>query len=141
MNLNRLAFLAAAALMGITATNIGRAQDAAARNLILRSGNTTVANVGTLGGTTLTAPRSYTFPDKDGTILVTPAPMNPLSVLRTNALGDIETVALTDGQLLIGATGGLPTAATLTGTTNQVSVTNAANSITLSLPQDIHFHC
>src|SRR6185369_15469521 len=47
------------------------------------------------------------------------------------------TAAPTDGQLLIGDTGGAPVAATLTGTANQVIVTNAARSITLSLPQDI----
>jgi hypothetical protein len=29
-------------------------------------------------------------------------------------------------------------AATLTGTSNQITVTNAANAITLSTPQDIH---
>ena len=43
------------------------------------------------------------------------------------------TAAPTDGQLLIGDTGGAPVAATLTGTANQVSVTNAAGSITLAL--------
>ncbi len=48
------------------------------------------------------------------------------------------TGALTDGQVLIGRTGDAPTPATLTGTTNQITVTNGAGSITLSLPQDIH---
>lgn len=44
----------------------------------------------------------------------------------------------TNGQLLIGnTTGNTLTKATLTGTTNQVTVTNGAGSITLSLPQDI----
>jgi len=43
----------------------------------------------------------------------------------------------TDGQLVIGSTGADPTLATLTGTANQVSVTNGAGSITLSTPQDI----
>lgn len=45
----------------------------------------------------------------------------------------------TDGQLLIGnTTGNTLTKATLTGTTNQVNVTNGGGSITLSTPQDIH---
>ena len=43
-----------------------------------------------------------------------------------------------NGQLLIGnTTGNTLTKATLTGTANQVTVTNGAGSITLSLPQDI----
>ena len=48
------------------------------------------------------------------------------------------TPVLTNGQLLVGNGAGAPTAATLTPTANQVNVTNAAGSITLSLPQDIH---
>ncbi len=44
----------------------------------------------------------------------------------------------TNGQLLIGnTTGNTLTKATLTGTTNQVVVTNGAGSVTLSLPQSI----
>jgi hypothetical protein len=41
------------------------------------------------------------------------------------------------GQLLIGNSGGSLSAATLTGTTKQVTVTNGSGSITLSLPQNI----
>ncbi len=44
---------------------------------------------------------------------------------------------LTNGQLLIGDGTTAPTAATLTGTTNRVTVSNGAGTITLSLPQDI----
>lgn len=45
----------------------------------------------------------------------------------------------TNGQLLIGnTTGNTLTKATLTGTANQVIVTNGAGSITLSTPQDIN---
>ena len=46
--------------------------------------------------------------------------------------------AATNGQLPIGSTGADPTLAGLTGTTNQITVTNAAGSITLAIPQDIH---
>lgn len=49
----------------------------------------------------------------------------------------VSTGAPTNGQLLVGDTGNIPALATLTGTTNQVVVTNAAHSITLSTPQDI----
>jgi len=48
-----------------------------------------------------------------------------------------STVAPTNGQLLIGSTGANPVSAALTGTANQVTVTNGAGSITLSLPQNI----
>ncbi|NOQ25293.1 MAG: hypothetical protein GQ564_08015, partial [Bacteroidales bacterium] len=43
----------------------------------------------------------------------------------------------TDGQLLIGNSAGSLTRTTLTGTTNQINVTNGDGSITLSTPQDI----
>ncbi len=46
--------------------------------------------------------------------------------------------AATNGQLIIGSTGAVPSVAALTGTANQVTITNAAGSITLSTPQDIH---
>ena len=49
----------------------------------------------------------------------------------------VGAVALTsNGQLIIGGADG-PAAATLTGTSNEVTVTNGANSITLSLPDDV----
>lgn len=48
-----------------------------------------------------------------------------------------QTAAVTNGMLLIGSTNANPVAATLTGTSNQVVVTNGAGSITLSTPQSI----
>jgi hypothetical protein len=55
------------------------------------------------------------------------------------AYGGTGQTTYTDGQLLIGntSTTGL-TKATLTGTTNQVTVTNGGGSITLSLPSSIN---
>jgi hypothetical protein len=50
----------------------------------------------------------------------------------------VERAAMTNGQILIGSTGLAPNAATLTGTTNRVTVTNGAGTITLSTPQNIH---
>jgi hypothetical protein len=46
--------------------------------------------------------------------------------------------AATNGQLPIGSTGADPVLAPLTGTANQITVTNGAGTITLSTPQDIH---
>ena len=45
----------------------------------------------------------------------------------------VEGGAMSNGQLLIGSTGSSPVVAALTGTANQVSVTNGAGSITLAL--------
>ncbi|MBU3699210.1 MAG: hypothetical protein FGM33_04260 [Candidatus Kapabacteria bacterium] len=64
-------------------------------------------------------------------------PLASNTAVRTNAAGQLESVVLTNGQLLIGSTGTTPQAATVTGTTNRVIVTNGPGSITLSLPQDI----
>ena len=60
------------------------------------------------------------------------------TMLYSNASGDVTaTAAPTDGQLLIGSTGLIPALAALTGTANQVTVTNGAGSITLATPQSI----
>ena len=67
-----------------------------------------------------------------------------LSGLTNNSLlyasnGVITSLGVaTNGQLPIGSTGSAPVLATLTGTANQITVTNGAGTITLSLPQDIH---
>lgn len=54
------------------------------------------------------------------------------------ANGGTGQTSYTNGQLLIGnTTGNTLTKATLTGTSNQVVVTNSTGSITLSTPQDI----
>lgn len=44
---------------------------------------------------------------------------------------------MSDGELIIGSTGSAPHADHVTGTTDQVNVTNGPGSISLSLPQDI----
>lgn len=49
-----------------------------------------------------------------------------------------STAAPTNGQLLIGSTGNVPALAALTGTANQVTVTNGAGTVTLSGPQNLH---
>jgi len=125
--------------LGLTMSSaVGLAQDNLTRNLLIRGTNTVPANVGTLTVTALTAPRTYTFPNYSGPILVANAPIQPNAAVRTNAASEIETITLTNGQILIGSTGLTPQVGTITGTANQVIVTNGAGSITLSLPQDIH---
>lgn len=62
---------------------------------------------------------------------------DPNSLLGVDASGNLKDTVLTNGQLLIGSTGNYPVSATLTGTTNQITVTTGAGSITLSLPQSI----
>jgi hypothetical protein len=52
-------------------------------------------------------------------------------VVYANASQDLTSVALTNGQLLIGSTGADPVAATLTAGTN-ISITNGAGSITIN---------
>lgn len=65
--------------------------------------------------------------------------LTPYSFPFVTLAGEIASTAqATDGQILIGATGADPVAATITGTTNRVTVANAAGSITLSGPQDLH---
>ncbi len=63
--------------------------------------------------------------------------LNPNSVAYIDASNDLNDIILNDGQLVMGKTGNAPVANTLTGTTDEVNITNAPGSITLSLPQPI----
>ena len=63
--------------------------------------------------------------------------LDPNSVPYVNASHVVSDLILTNGQLLIGKTSNAPVANTLTGTANEVIVTNRAGTITLSTPQDI----
>ena len=63
--------------------------------------------------------------------------LDPNSVPYVDIDYTVQDRVLNNGQLLVGVTGGPPVAASLTGTANQVNVTNGAGSITLSTPQDI----
>lgn len=62
---------------------------------------------------------------------------DPNAILLTDGATNLTDIQLADGEVLIGKTGDAPIATTITGTTNQISVTNGPNSITLSTPQDI----
>lgn len=61
----------------------------------------------------------------------------PSSAVYNDAAGNLESYQLTDGQLLMGDTGGAPLPATITGTANQVTVMNGPGSITLGTSQSI----
>lgn len=63
--------------------------------------------------------------------------LQPSSAVYNDASGNLEDVTLLNGSLLMGVTGGDPVANPITGTINQIAVTNGAGTITLSLPQDI----
>lgn len=99
-------------------------------------GNTTAA------GTGLAIPAGReTILFTDGTNVVHAldyAPSLELGTALAIASGGTGQTTYTNGELLIGnTTGNTLTKATLTGTTNQITVTNGAGSITLSTPQDI----
>lgn len=68
---------------------------------------------------------------------VTLSALNPNGVLSLDGSDKITSNLLPDGYVLIGRTGNQPVAAPLTGTTNQVNITNGPGSITLGLPQSI----
>jgi hypothetical protein len=63
--------------------------------------------------------------------------LDPNSVPYIDSANTVQDRILDDGEMLVGVTGGPPVAASLTGTVDQVNVTNGPGSITLSLPQDI----
>lgn len=104
-------------------------------------GNTTAAGTGVAipagretivfaDGTNINYALDYLLTATIGTLTLT----NALGV----AQGGTGQTSYTDGQLLIGNTTGNTLAkATLTGTSNQITVTNGAGSITLSTPQSI----
>lgn len=71
-----------------------------------------------------------------GTGLVSPTAHSLL--VAEGAANMVALGVAADGQIPIGSAGADPVLAVLTGTANQVIVTNGAGSITLSLPQNVH---
>ena len=57
--------------------------------------------------------------------------------LIINGSGDVGSVVLSNGQMLLGVNGSTPVAATITGTLNEINVVVGAGSVTLSTPQPI----
>lgn len=87
----------------------------------------------TFAGITLTNP--LTVPS-GGTSLATLTDHGILLGSGTGAITPLAAAA--NGEIPIGSTGADPVLATITGTANRVTVSNAAGSITLTGPQDIH---
>jgi hypothetical protein len=79
-----------------------------------------------------TAPDTWTYRTN-----VTNTGIGARTLAYFNAGSALTSLTLTNGQLPIGSTGANPAAATITGTANQVTVTNGAGSITLATPQNI----
>ena len=113
---------------GIVLSGAAMAQNPSRLQLQDADGDRGILSVGTL-----TATRTFTFPDASGTMLVTSGTVSASSILRTNSDGEIESVTLNDGELLIGSTGVPPQAGTLS-VTRGLTVTNGAATITLGMP-------
>jgi hypothetical protein len=90
------------------------------------------------GAVTLSVPSAFIAP---GTVRVTTSltvdTLTPNAALYATTGGLItSTAALTDGQILVGSTGGAPVATTITAGTG-ISVTNAGGSITTATTGDV----
>ena len=78
-----------------------------------------------------------------GVVAVANGGTNSSTVLNNNRIivssggSIVEAVAATNGQLLIGSAGTAPVISSISGTANQIIVTNGPGSIVLSLPQNI----
>ncbi|MCE9642684.1 MAG: hypothetical protein K8Q97_00005, partial [Candidatus Andersenbacteria bacterium] len=123
---------AIAAAAGITSSGTITLSGLATAGLVT---NTSAGVLGTLAGTSTTVLHGNAsgLPTY-GAIALTTDVSGTLPV----ANGGTGQTTYTDGQLLIGnTTGNTLTKATLTGTSNQVVVTNGNGTITLSTPQDI----
>lgn len=72
----------------------------------------------------------------NGDIVVSNGPLTNNGAVYTNSTGQLQSVALTDGQLLIGSTGNAPVASTLTQGAG-VTITNAAGSITIAVTNPV----
>jgi hypothetical protein len=108
------------------------------RSIVGTSDRVTVTNGdATVGNPTIDISSTYTGQTSITTLgTITTGTWNATTI--GTLYGGTGQTIYTDGQLLIGNTAGNLTKATLTGTTNRVSVTNGNGSITLSTPQDIH---
>jgi len=68
----------------------------------------------------------------------TVAGANPESILLVDIAGNLaDSGTLTDGEIVIGSTGNTPVSGSITGTANEIVVTNGPGSITISLDDNI----
>ena len=103
---------------------------------VVRTSRLITSGSGLTGGGDLSADRTLVV--GAGTGITVNADDVALTIPVAVTSGGTGQTSYTNGQLLIGNTTGNTLAkATITGTTNQVVVTNGASSITLSTPQDI----
>ena len=63
--------------------------------------------------------------------------LDPNSVPYIDVNHNVSDIVLNNGQLIVGKTANAPVAASLTGTTDEIIVTNGPGTITLSTPQPI----
>jgi len=90
------------------------------------------------GSITLSLPQSIAAGSSPTFTALTLSGLTANAFAYSGAAGLLSsTAAPTNGQLLIGSTGLAPVAAAITGTANQIVVTNGAGTITLSAPQAI----
>jgi hypothetical protein len=128
-------YLASPPAIGGTAAAAGSFTTLSATGAVSGSGFTTyLASPPAIGGT---AAAAGTFTALTGSS-VTDSGLTANSFLYSGTGGLLTTTAApTNGQLLIGSTGAAPVKATLTGTSNQISVANGAGSVTLSIPSTL----
>ncbi len=69
-------------------------------------------------------------------ILILPN-LNPNSVPYIDASNQVQDIVLNDGQIVIGSTGNPPIGNGLTGTLDEINISNGPGTITLSTPQAI----
>ena len=110
----------------ITIANTGVTSLAGTANQIDASAST--------GSVTLSTPATFIAPGSiRATTTLTVDTFTPNSMLYVTTAGQVvSTAALTDGQILIGDTGSVPVAGTITGGTG-VTVTNGAGTITIDI--------
>lgn len=113
----------------VTITNTGVLSAAGTANQILVNGTSGAAQTGAV---TLTLPQSIATTSSPTFVTATLSGLTANSFVFPGTASVLtSTAAATNGQLLIGSTGGSPVAATLTAGAG-VSVTNAAGSITIA---------
>lgn len=96
------------------------------------SASATVAGLVTTAAQTIAGAKTFS----SAPIVDTLTARGPLYASSTKQVASLA--ALTNGQLMIGSTGSDPVAAAILGTSNQVTVTLGAGTVTLSLPQSIN---
>ena len=71
------------------------------------------------------------------TFIYVPATGTPNGIVYLNGLGELtSTLAPTDGQFLIGDTGGIPVLGSLAGTAAKITVANGPGTITMTIASD-----